>query len=214
MNKQTFYRPWGSFLAYGTRERANWCKQLVFSKHDIVVSFLAPAPIAIALEHCFLCYEKKVASYWCKAVYLSASKVPAAAAKCQPLVDKISFIDCRHLATLDLGIPQPAHKLLNHYHHRSSMTPTHDHRTTTVTNGHHNPQPSLTTHNQPGMPQHHKNNAAMPHHQLWQENECLQHQRDNKDSDNVVCQPRCATSSQMATTYAIITVHSRQPQPT
>ncbi|EDR13103.1 uncharacterized protein LACBIDRAFT_322549 [Laccaria bicolor S238N-H82] len=145
------------------------------------------------------------------------------------------------------------------------MTPTHDRRTTTVTNGQHNPQPSLTTHNQPGMPQHHKNNTATPRHQLWQENECLQHRRDNEDSDNVVCQPRChvarsdmatkrrmttnslfvvrtdttqqrcnantgqrrlnnntelpcdydtghgcATSSQMATMHAVITVHSRQ----
>ncbi|EDQ98643.1 uncharacterized protein LACBIDRAFT_335784 [Laccaria bicolor S238N-H82] len=71
------------------------------------------------------------------------------------------------------------------------MTPTHDCRTTTITNGHHNPQPSLTTHNRPSMPQHHKNNTAMPHHQLWQENEHLQHRRDNEDSDNVVCQPRC-----------------------
>ncbi|EDR06985.1 uncharacterized protein LACBIDRAFT_299455 [Laccaria bicolor S238N-H82] len=49
MNKQTFYGPWGSFLAYGTREQANRCKQLVFSKHDIVVSFLVPAPMFIYL---------------------------------------------------------------------------------------------------------------------------------------------------------------------
>ncbi|EDR08295.1 uncharacterized protein LACBIDRAFT_297830 [Laccaria bicolor S238N-H82] len=43
MNKQTFYGPWGSFLAYGTCKQANQCKQLVFSKHDIVISFLVPA---------------------------------------------------------------------------------------------------------------------------------------------------------------------------
>ncbi|EDQ98047.1 uncharacterized protein LACBIDRAFT_314554 [Laccaria bicolor S238N-H82] len=50
------------------------------------------------------------------------------------------------------------------------------------------------------MPQHHKNNMATPCHQLWQENECLQHQCDNEDNVNVMCQTRChITNSNMPT---------------